>query len=387
MAFLWRAVSNNRSLSGVLLCLALVPFQEPQGPLVARVALVNVDVTVTDARGHFVPDLGRHNFRILDDGADQPITHFASIDAPGVVLVLVETSPAVYLIHRQHLEAAYALLDGLAAGDQVALASYDQSARLLADFTTDKAALADVLGGLHYNLGAGELRFYDAVAAALDWMEPSSGKKALVLLSTGLDTSAGGWQTLAERLRSSEVALYPIGLGGELRDYGAAGSGRRSRTSRAQDDGRPAGAADLSFTESGRVLREMAELTGGRAWFPREPSEFPAIYRQIATTLRHRYSLAFTPPVRDARFHRIEVQLLDDKEQSVGSSNPAGETASDRRTSSGASRPPPFDSAPFDSAPFGSAQGKQGTQGKQGKRRAAARFRLYSRYGHMAPAP
>lgn len=67
------------------------------------VDVVSVDVTVRDARGNFVRDLTRENFRVREDGAERPITNFASSEAPALVLVLVETSPAVMLIHRQHL--------------------------------------------------------------------------------------------------------------------------------------------------------------------------------------------------------------------------------------------------------------------------------------------
>src|SRR5437879_6603057 len=82
---------------------------KPQPPyrMAVHVDLVNVEVTVTDARGNFVGDLARENFRVLDEGVPQPLTHFASVEAAAQVLVLVETGPAVYLIHQQHLLAAY----------------------------------------------------------------------------------------------------------------------------------------------------------------------------------------------------------------------------------------------------------------------------------------
>jgi len=121
-------------LSAILLLLATAMQahgHESSQRITARVELVNVDVTVTDARGDFVRGLKPENFRVFDEGMEQRITYFAPVEAPAVVLVLVETGPAVYLIHRQHLTSAYKLLEGLGADDQVALASYDQAARLL----------------------------------------------------------------------------------------------------------------------------------------------------------------------------------------------------------------------------------------------------------------
>src|SRR6185437_3847525 len=98
----WRPVSSQQSTRPA-----------PQGTLKVRVSLVKVDTSIVDARGKFVDGLQKENFHIFDNGAEQPITFFASADAPAQVLVLIETSPAVSLISGQHLDAAYSLLNGL----------------------------------------------------------------------------------------------------------------------------------------------------------------------------------------------------------------------------------------------------------------------------------
>lgn len=192
---------------------------QPPYRMAVHVDLVDVEVTVTDAHGNFVGGLARENFRVLDEGVPQPLTHFASVETPAQVLVLVETGPAVYLIHREHLLAAYALLEGLAPDDRVALGTYDQSARLTINFTADKNGLAGVIDGLRYSLGMAELNLFDSLGVALDWLAPLPGKKAIVLLSTGLDTSvAGRYEALLEKLRASDVVILPVALGGELRE-------------------------------------------------------------------------------------------------------------------------------------------------------------------------
>src|SRR5487761_538747 len=192
----------------------------PQAKLRVRVSLVKVDASIVDSKGKFVENLQKQNFHVFDDGAEQPITFFASTDAPAQVLVLIETSPAVFLIHRQHLDAAYSLLNGLAPDDRVALASYSDSAHLILPLTTDKSALARALAGIQYNLGSGDLNFYDSVSAAIEWLSAIPGKKALILLTTGLDSSpAGHWQSLVEKLRGSEVTIFSVALGGSLRSF------------------------------------------------------------------------------------------------------------------------------------------------------------------------
>jgi len=289
--------------------LAQQPTGNPEPPyrLAVRVDLVSLEVTVSDAQGNFVGDLKRENFRVLDDGVEQPLTHFAPVEATAQVLVLVETSPAVYLIHQQHLQAAYALLDGLAADDRVALGTYDRSARLVLNFTDDKPALAEALDGLHYNLGVAQLNLFEGLGTALDWMAPLTGKKAIVLLSTGLDTSgAGRWEALEQKLRTSEVVILPVALGGELR-----APARKNEKRRGESAPHVTGDDGLSFAQADRALETIARATGGRAYFPRDTRDFASIYRQIAVLLRHQYSLGFAPAARDARYHKIEVQVVD----------------------------------------------------------------------------
>ncbi len=276
--------------------------QEPAAQIAVRVELVHVDVTVLDTRGNYVRSLQRENFRILDEGEPQPITHFVAVEAPAQVLLLVETSPAVYLIHRQHLAAAHLLLGGLAAGDSVALATYDSEARIAAPFTLDKGALQQQIAGLRYNLGNSRLNFFGGLAAALDWLAATPGKKSVVLLTTGLDDGPPArWETLVEKLRASNAAIFPVALGGELRDP------PRKNQAVSPD----ALQAAESFAEANRRLQEIARLTGGLAFFPRAPEDFAEAYRNIATALRHTYTLGFVPPRRDGQFHRIRLEIVD----------------------------------------------------------------------------
>lgn len=266
------------------------------------VDVVSVDVTVTDARGNFLRDLKRENFRVQEDGAERPITNFASSEAAALVLVLVETSPAVMLIYRQHLSAARVLLEGLGTKDWVALAAYDQAARVMQVFTQQKQDVLRELQGLRFNLGTAELHFFQSVSTALDWLEPLPGRKALVVLTTGLDTEQPRrWDALAEKLRAREVVVFPVALGGSLREF-------RETKKTAGDE-----TVGLSFEQADRDLNEMARLTGGRAYFPRYAKDFPRIYGEISAAVRHTYNLGFAPGARDGRFHKIDVQVVDEK--------------------------------------------------------------------------
>jgi Ca-activated chloride channel family protein len=268
-----------------------------------NVNLVNVDVTVADPGGEFVSNLTRERFRILDDGVPQPITHFAAIEARAQVLV--ETSPAVYLIHRGHLQAAYALLDGLAQDDRVALATYAEAARLTLEFTDDKRAAAQAMDKLNFGLGMAQLNLADSLSAVLDYLRPFPGKKAIVLLGTGLDASGPtSWQALEQKLAASEVVMLPVALSGELREP--------DKKKKSPVNPQLAQDAAMSFEQADLLLNALAEETGGYAYFPKSAREFPAIYKQVASLLRHQYSLGFQPAAHDGRFHKIEVQIVEE---------------------------------------------------------------------------
>ena len=272
-----------------------------QQPLQVTTEIVKLDATITDERGEFISGLQQKDFRILDRGTEQPMVFFAPTDAPAQILVMVETSPAVYLIQSDHIAAVYSLARSLAPDDEVALVTYNDAPRTILPFTQDKASLAATLEQIQYTLGFGDLNLFDSISAVLDSLAPSTGKKAILLLTTGLDSSpASHWDALVQKLRSSDVVIFPVALGTALR-----GPARKNKNKA------PAAAAEPSvFAAADKTLRSLADITGGRAFFPESPGDFASTYQQIAATLRHQYLLGIAP-VHDGQFHPLTVQVLD----------------------------------------------------------------------------
>jgi VWFA-related protein len=266
-------------------------------PLQVTTELVKLDVGVMDKRGQLVAGLKSDDFRVLDNGAEQPLTFFAPVEAPAQILVLIETSPAVYLIENEHLLAAYALLDGLATDDQVALATYDQGPRAVLALTPDKRALLAALNQVQYTMGMAQLNLYDSVSTVLDWLEPATGKKALLVLTTGIDSSpTARWDALVEKARARDVVIFPVALGGSLR------GGPNKKTKKA-------GGPLSVFTKGYAALGSLAAITGGRAYFPESAKDFAPIYGEIAAMLRHEYVLGIAP-AHDGEFHLLGVEVL-----------------------------------------------------------------------------
>ena len=261
------------------------------------VARVNVGVVVTDEKGKLVEGLHREAFHVFDNGAEQRITEFAPVEEPGQVLLLVEAGPAAYFLQSANLFAADAMLKGLSPGDRVAVAGYTDAPLGIQDFTTDKVAAQAALSSIQFNLGFADLNLSSSLGGVLDWLERVPGKKTIVLISTGVDTSpSSSSAALQTRLRVGDVRILCVSTSGPLRN-GKQGS--KAKIQQTQDE----------FAAADRWLQTIAELTGGRAYFPMNGKAFQETYKQVAEIVRHEYSLAFALPVADGAVHSIDVKV------------------------------------------------------------------------------
>jgi Ca-activated chloride channel homolog len=281
-------------------------------PLGSRTDLVRLDVSVLDKRGNFAAGLTQDDFQVLDNGVERPIAFFAPVEAPARVLVMIETSPAVYLIHDEHLAAAYALMQGLDPADQVALVTYSDLPRKVLDFTANKSRFLAALNSLQYMIGMGQLNFYDSLSAVVASFPAAEGKSAIVLLTTGIDSSPESrWAPLVRKLRGTDVVIFPVALGAMLR--GDAAKPKRKKHAKQTAQGESQNSDSLGqltgFARADRALTLLAEITGGRAYFPQSDKEFAPIYSEIAAALRHQYVLGIAP-ARDGKFHALTVQVV-----------------------------------------------------------------------------
>jgi Ca-activated chloride channel family protein len=275
-----------------------------QEPIRATTEMVRIVVSVMDPNGKFVSGLEQKNFRVLDQGAEVPVQFFAPDNSAANVVVMIETSPAVYLLKDQHLAASSALLEGLGPDDRVGLVAYNEAPRGLLDLTTNKSALVAALGQVQYTLGEGQLNFFDSIGQVVDQISSLPDKKALVLLSTGLDSSPRSrWYALVAKLRGQDDVLFPVALGGTLRTA-------KPDPKKKKNDDLPQVKSPLTFAQSTRDLKALAAMTGGRAFFPESDADFVPAYQQIAAALRHQYVLGIAPQ-HDGAFHKLEVELVD----------------------------------------------------------------------------
>jgi len=295
-------------LAGFLLLLASKPLagQEPtaQGPpLRVNVNRVSVGVTVCDEHGRFVHDLKQADFRIYDDGAEQAIADFLPVEEPAQVLLLIEGGPSVLLFAKNHVLAADQMVASLAPDDRVAIATYTKGPERIIDFTADKTEARLALREINFVQGFGELNLFSSIETAVNVLAKMAGKKAIVLLSTGVDTSPNvDWNSLLPRLQTADVRIIAVSLSADIRKP----LKKRKLSGKEQAD---RAQLQAGFAEGDRSLRELSQATGGRVYFVIKESDFAKTYAEIADLLRHEYNLAFAPAVLDGKVHQLRVEV------------------------------------------------------------------------------
>lgn len=268
------------------------------------VTTVGVDVSVLSNKGQPIPGIPRGNFRILEDGVPQQVSSFATGEAPMTVCLVIEFSN---LFQRywseawyQTLTASYGFIDTLKKEDYVAVVAYDMRPEILSDFTTDRQATHEAMQRLRI-AAFSESNLFDALTDTAERMQDLEGRKAIVLISSGIDTfSKLTFDKTRKIIQTASVPIYAIGLMQALREYydarGAMGSIQR-----------------LDFLQADNQLRTFTKESGGQAFFPRFYGEFPSIFRSISEALRMQYSLAYQPSnqARDGKYRKIKVELVN----------------------------------------------------------------------------
>lgn len=263
---------------------------------------VTVDTAVLDSKGHFIPNIPKNSFRVLEDGVPQKITDVSLGEAPMTIAMVVEFSNRYQSFYSyswfQTLQAAYGFVRTLRPEDYVAIVAYDLRTERLSDFTTDRAQTAEALGRLRI-AGFSEMNMFDAVVDTAQRMQDIEGRKAIVLISSGIDTFSKLTYDKARRaLQEAGVPVYAIGLMQSLRIMGEAYMSGMQR---------------LDFLQADNQMRTFAAETGGMSYFPRFDAEFPVIFSSISEALRNNYVISYNPSnqARDGKVRRLKVELVN----------------------------------------------------------------------------
>ena len=246
-----------------------VPQAEQPFQLSATAEFVLLDVSVETVTGEHIWNLKKDDFKIYEDGKLQNITHFASDDVPVTVGLVIDTSGSMLPKFDQVVTAAMSFIRAGNRGDEVFIVNFgDRVTRGLPAGIPFSADLNQLRAALATGKPAGRTALYDAMVDALKHLEKGkSERKALMLVSDGGDNSSTHTSDEVMRLvRESRATIYTIGIF-DVEDH----------------DRNPA------------VLKRLAQVSGGEAFFPDQLSEIAAVCQQIASDIRTRYTMGYTP--------------------------------------------------------------------------------------------
>ena len=264
---------------------------------------VNVDVAVLDDKNHFIPRIPAGNFRVLEDGVPQQVSQFGQGEAPMTICMVIEFSGRFQAFWTrgwyETLQASYGFLETLKPDDNVAVVAYDLRPTILSDFSPDKRKAEEAMGRLRIP-GFSESNVFDALTDMADRMQNIEGRKAILLLGSGLDTfSKLTFDQARRKLQEAAVPIYTISTL-QVARIQAEAYGMSPE-------------ANMTFLQADNEMRTFAKETGGMSFFPRFYGEYPSVFRQIEDALKSQYSLAYHPTntARDGKFRHIKVELVN----------------------------------------------------------------------------
>jgi len=267
------------------------------------VTTVQIDAAVLDNKGHFIPNIPRGNFRVLEDNVPQQISSFSTNDdAPMTVAMVIEFSNLYQQYYSQGwaetLTATYGFVQTLKPDDYVAVIAYDMRSDILSDFTNDREKTGEALQRLRF-AGFSEANLFDALADTEQRMTNIEGRKAIVLIASGRDTfSKLTFDKARKAIQEASVPVYAISMLQAMRIMAEPYMGDIQR---------------MDFLQADNQMNTFARETGGQAFFPRFYGEFPQIYHDIGSALRNQYSIAYQPSnqAKDGKYRKLKVELVD----------------------------------------------------------------------------
>jgi VWFA-related protein len=256
----------------------------------AGVEIVSLNITVTDTGNRYITDLENADFSVFEDGVKQDVTFFNRRQQPIALSLLLDSSASMEDKLPTLQTAAISFVKRLKSNDMAQIIDFDSRVEIRQAFTGNQPELEQAIGR---TAAGGSTSLHNALYIALKELrkiravsEEDVRRQALIVFSDGEDTSSLiSFDEVLDLAKRSETAVYTIALRG-------------------------ADTQSKGFREAEFVMRQLAQETGGRAFFPLRAEDLTAVYGQIADELASQYTLGYTPKngKRDGAWRRIVVQ-------------------------------------------------------------------------------
>jgi VWFA-related protein len=295
-------------------------------------ALVTIPVSIMDRDGRFIPNLRKEDFRIFEDGVEQQVAYFATVEQPFTVALVLDTSGSTKFKMQEMQDAAISFVDQLRPEDRVLVVSFDDRIQFLSDATSDRGALRNAIRRTHTGGGT---KLYDAVDMVIkQHLNRIKGRKAIVLFTDGVDTTSkrASYRSNVEDAEELDALVYPIQYDtyedqpqtagtnwpGQRRPnvgdilsviIGGGVSGRGIPGGRGGRGGGGVGTSREEYQRGGEYLREMAAKTGGRHYQADDLRYLEQAFTNIAEELRRQYSLGYYPARQSQASERRQLKV------------------------------------------------------------------------------
>jgi Ca-activated chloride channel family protein len=284
----------------------VVPTDKPAPVFRSTIELVALNVVVTDLRQHFVGGLSSSDFVVFEDGVRQDVSFFAASDVALDLAILLDASASMNDKMGIMQRAALGFASTLRPDDRAMIVDIKDATKVIHPLNGAVSGMAAAIKSTRASGGTGlynglYMTFKELAKART---APGAGmrRQAIVVLSDGQDTtSLMSFDDVMEVAKQAGIATYTITLRSpELMPY------EQTRSSR-------------YFSESEFSMRQLAQETGGQAFFPMQIGELDGVYASIARELASQYALGYTPKTlhQDGRFRRIVVQVSDRPEMKI----------------------------------------------------------------------
>jgi VWFA-related protein len=264
------------------------PWTEKTQKLVVNVDLVNILFTVTDRKGKLINDLRQNDFQVFEDNQPQVITNFSrETDLPLSIALLIDTSSSVSNRFRFEQAAAVDFLSKALRhkADKALLMTFDTTIELVQDFTSNPQQLDSAIYEVR---PGGATEMLDAIYMACDEkLRAESGRKVMIVISDGEDNlSLHTVAATVEMAQKADVTIFAISTNST-------------------------GLSGAKASDTDKVLKRLAEETGGRVFFPFKAEDLSQNFQDIALELRSQYSLGYysSNPARDGSFRVIRLEV------------------------------------------------------------------------------
>ncbi|HLL71655.1 MAG TPA: VWA domain-containing protein [Pyrinomonadaceae bacterium] len=313
-------------------------------------SLVTIPVSVMDRAGKYVPSIRQQEFRIWEEGVEQEIAYFATVEKPFTVALVLDTSGSTRYRLTEIQDAAIAFVNQLRPEDRVLVVSFDDEVRVLSEATSDRARLRDAIRRVRPGEGT---KLYDAVDFVINQrFNRIEGRKAMLLFTDGVDTTSrrASYESNARDVEELDALVYPVQYdtydasaasqnGGVYGGVYGGGGGSRRRTGGGVagiladilgsgtisigrggggGGGRGGGGSNCTgctreeYARGNAYLNDMARLSGARLYRAESTRDIAGAFSLVAEELRRQYSLGYYPKQQGqaGQRRRIKVRVL-----------------------------------------------------------------------------